>query len=564
MAKNNKEKETKPQKKLGEILLDQAVITENILKETLSEQRVTRERLGEILVEHGFATAEQINRALALQMETEAVNISDYIISADVLTLVKEEDARKFKVMPLFKSEDILYVAMKNPNDIFAIDQLQRQTGLKIKPLLASEEDVSWAIEQYYEVSGTVEEIFSIIDEEKLLKGDKDQEAAIVKLVNLLIAKAVHERASDIHFEPEQNILNIRYRIDGILHKSYVLPKPLQSAVLSRVKILSNLDIAERRLPQDGRIRMRIEAKEIDFRVSTCPTVYGENTVLRILDKSGLVLGLEALGFPPDDLERFKKMVNSPYGIILVTGPTGCGKTTTLYSAIQILNKEEVNILTVEDPVEYEFNRVRQVQIKPEIGLTFASALRSFLRQDPNIIMIGEIRDLETAQIAVQAALTGHLVLSTLHTNDAPTAFTRLIDMGVEPFLVSSSLLGVLAQRLVRRVCPKCKEEYTPSSETLKALGLDKNIATNIKFVRAKGCDTCNRSGYKGRTGIFELLENSPGIRDSVLKKASADEIRELAIKEGMKVLREAAIEKLLAGITTPEEVMRVTQEFSV
>lgn len=564
MAENAKEKSVKEHKKLGELLLEQAVITEDLLKEALDEQKITRQRLGEILVERGSATAEQINRALASQMETEAVSISDYIILPEVLSLVKEEDVRKFKVMPLFKSEDILYVAMKNPNDVFAIDQLQRQSDLKIKTLLATEEDLSWAIEQYYEASGTVEDTLASIDEEKLTKGEKGQEASIIKLVNLLITKAVHDRASDIHIEPEQNVLNIRYRIDGILHKRFVLPKSLQSAVVSRIKIMSNLDIAEKRLPQDGRIRMRVESKEIDFRVSTCPTIYGENLVLRILDKSGLVLGLESLGFLQEELVKFKEIINSPYGIILVTGPTGSGKTTTLYSALQILNKENVNIMTVEDPVEYEFSRMRQMQINPEIGLTFASALRSFLRQDPDIVMVGEVRDLETAEIAVQAALTGHLVFSTLHTNDAPTTFTRLVDMGIEPFLVSSSLLGVLAQRLVRKVCPKCKEEYLPSPEILKSVGLEDKTARNIKFVRGKGCEACSHTRYKGRIGIYELLKNSLSIQDLILKKASADEIRKVAIKEGMRTLRQAALEKLFSGVTTVEEVIRVTQEINI
>jgi len=561
MEENLKEKPVKPVKRLGELLLDQAVITENILKEALAEQKVTRQRLGEVLVERGFATAEQINRALASQMETEVANISDYIILPEVTSLVTEEDARKFKIMPLFKSEDVLYIAMKNPNDVLAIDHLQRQSGLKIKTLLAAESEISWAIEQYYETSGTVENILENISKEALGEAVKEQESSIIKLVNLLIAKAVHDHASDIHIEPEINVVNVRFRIDGMLYKRYVLPKALQSAVTSRTKILANLDISEKRLPQDGRIRMRVEAREIEFRVSTCPTVHGENIVLRVLDKSGLVLGLESLGFPPEEFKKFKDMISAPYGILLVTGPTGSGKTTTLYSALQILNKDDVNIMTVEDPVEYEFMRMRQVQVKPEIGLTFASTLRSFLRQDPNIIMVGEIRDLETAQIAVQAALTGHLVLSTLHTNDSPTTFTRIVDMGVEPFLVSTSLLGIVAQRLIRKICPKCKEEYTPTPETIDMLGLKEKVSADVKFSRGKGCPSCNKSGYKGRVGIYEVLRNSPQIQELVLNKGSAEDIRRVAIKEGMRTLRDTAIEKMLSGLTTVEEVVRVTQE---
>jgi len=324
---------------------------------------------------------------------------------------------------------------------------------------------------------------------------------------------------------------------------------------------MAGLDIAEKRLPQDGRILMKIGAKDIDFRVSTCPTVHGENVVLRILDKSGLVLGLESLGFPARELGLFQGLIHSPYGIILVSGPTGSGKTTSLYSALQILNREDVNIMTVEDPVEYQFSGIRQVQVNIPAGLTFVAALRSFLRQDPNIIMVGEIRDRQTAEIAVQAALTGHLVLSTLHTNDAPSAFTRLINMGVEPFLVSSSLLGVLAQRLVRKVCEKCRKSYTPDNEILKNLGLEDKIGQNIQFNKGTGCLLCNQSGYKGRVGIYELLKVSAKIQELVLKKASAEEIRAIAIKEGLKTLRDAAIEKLFLGLTTPEEVMRVTLE---
>jgi type II secretory ATPase GspE/PulE/Tfp pilus assembly ATPase PilB-like protein len=373
--------------------------------------------------------------------------------------------------------------------------------------------------------------------------------------------QAVQTKASDIHVEPEEKALSIRYRIDGMLHRQQSLPRDLAPAVTSRFKIMAGLDIAEKRLPQDGRIMMKVGNKDIDFRVSTCPTIHGENIVLRILDKTGLVLGLESLGFPPKTFVTFKEMIAAPYGIILVTGPTGSGKTTTLYSALQLLNKEDVNIMTVEDPVEYQFPGMRQVHVNPLAGLTFASALRSFLRQDPDIIMVGEIRDLETAEIAVQAALTGHLVFSTLHTNDSPSAFTRLMNMGVEPFLISSSLLGVLAQRLLRKVCEKCKEVYVPSDQLLKDLGLEDKIGKNIKFSKGKGCKVCSQSGYKGRTGIYELLKVTPEIQEEVLKKVSADEIRAIAVQQAMTTLRQSALEKLLLGVTSPEEVIRVTLE---
>ena len=387
----------------------------------------------------------------------------------------------------------------------------------------------------------------------------KGEDAPIVKIVNYLIFQAVQLRASDIHIEPEKRLLNVRYRVDGMLHRHYSLSIDLAGAIISRIKIMSGLDIADKRLPQDGRIMMKIGNRDIDFRVSTCPTVYGENVVLRILDKSSLTLTLDSLGFPDRELRLSKELIISPYGIILVTGPTGSGKTTTLYAALQLLNKENVNIMTVEDPVEYQFPGMRQVHVNPKSGLTFAVAVRSFLRQDPNIIMVGEIRDRETAEIAVQSALTGHLVLSTIHTNDAATVFTRLINMGVEPFLISSALLGVIAQRLARRICEKCKEEYVPSDEVLKTLGLENMIAQGVKFSRGKGCQHCNQSGFKGRLGIFELLCVTPAIQDLVLRKASSEEIRLTAIKEGMNTLRKTAIDKLLSGLITAEEVIRIT-----
>lgn len=548
--------------KMGDLLVEQGLITQQQVKEALEEQRLTGEKLGEVLIRRGWLTQEEFDRVLVMQTGIARFNLSDYLIEPDVIKLVSEDFARKYKVVPVFLIENTLTVAMANPTNVFIIDELQRITKLNVEPVLAEEMDITKAQDQYYGVMGSLQEIIASIDKEKLAEGEKlGEEAPVIKIVNHLIVQAVQAKASDIHMEPEEKFLGVRYRIDGMLHRCSPLPKDLAEAIISRFKIMAGLDIAEKRLPQDGRILMKIGNKDIDFRVSTCPTVHGENVVLRILDKSGLVLGLEFLGFLPRELSLFKELISSPYGIVLVTGPTGSGKTTTLYSALQILNKEDVNIMTVENPVEYYFSGIRQVHVNPKAGLTFASALRSFLRQDPNIIMVGEIRDLETAEIAVQAALTGHLVFSTLHTNDAPTAFTRLIDMGVEPFLVSSSLLGVLAQRLVRKVCDKCKEPFKPSDEVLKILGLEDKIGKDIKFSRGKGCKLCNQSGYKGRIGIFEFLKNSPGIQELVLKKSSPDEIRALAIKEGMVTLREEAIERLLSGAISPEEVIRVTLE---
>jgi type IV pilus assembly protein PilB len=548
------------EKKLGELLVEQGYITPHQLEEALEEQKVTGDNLGEILVRNGWISREELNHVIATKIGISTFSLANYIIPGEVIKLIPQDVALKYKVIPVFKVGNTLTVAMADPTNIFIIDELTRITGCSIEPVLADEMEIRKAQDQYYG-GGTIYEIISSIDKEKLKDSVKlEEEAPIVKLVNILIADAVKRNASDIHIGPEERLVEIRYRIDGILHRYTSLPKYLQSAVISRIKIMAGLDIAERRLPQDGRILMKIGNREIDFRVSTCPTIHGENVVLRILDKSSMVLGLENLGFPPKELAIFEELISQPYGIILVTGPTGSGKTTTLYSALQKINREDINIMTVEDPVEYQFPHIHQVQINPKAGLTFANTLRSFLRQDPDVIMVGEIRDLETAEIAVQAALTGHLVLSTLHTNDAPTAFTRLIDMGVEPFLVSSSLLGVLAQRLVRKVCTRCKEEYIPSLELLKALGIEGKVSSSIKFVRGKGCKICNNSGYRGRTAIFELLKSTSEIQRLVLKKASADEIREVARSQGMKTLREAAIDKLLQGVTTAEEVIRVTQ----
>ncbi|MBI4846617.1 MAG: Flp pilus assembly complex ATPase component TadA [Candidatus Omnitrophica bacterium] len=549
------------EKKIGEILLELGVVNEQQLKEALEEQKTTGEKLGEVLIRKGSISLEELNRALSIQMGVSTFDLSNYIINPEVITLIPQDTAVKYKVIPVFKVGNVLTVAMVDPSNVFLIDELQRVTQCRIEAVLAEEMVIRKAQDQYYEGAGTINEIITSIDKSKLRDEETlGEEAPIVKLVNLLIVEAVQSNTSDIHFEPEEKLMNVRYRVDGILHKHTIIPKDLQSAVVSRLKIMAGLDIAEKRIPQDGRIIKKIGGKNIDFRVSSCPTINGENLVLRILDKSSMMLGLENMGFPQKEREMFEDMIFQPYGIILVTGPTGSGKTTTLYSALAKINREDINIMTVEDPVEYQFPRIRQVQVNPKAGLLFATALRSFLRQDPDVIMVGEIRDVETAQIAVQAALTGHLVLSTLHTNDSPSSFSRLIDMGVEPFLVSSAILGILAQRLVRRICSKCKEAYVPSVALLKSLGLEEKADSGIKFIKGTGCKLCNNSGHKGRIGIYELLKVTPKIQELVLKKSSADEIRDLAQKQGMRTLRDVAIEKLLAGETTAEEVMRVTQ----
>jgi type IV pilus assembly protein PilB len=549
-------------KKIGEILVANGLITETQLNEALADQRASGNRLGEIVVKKGWVSREEIDKCLTQQKGISSFNLSGYIIEPEVVRFIPEDFARKYKLMPVFVIENTLTIAMSDPSNVFIIDEIQRLTKLNVEPVSAEELDIRKTQDQYYGPTGSLQEIIASIDKNKLADAEKlGDEAPVIKIVNYLIIQAVQTKASDIHIEPEDKLLNVRYRIDGMLHRQPSLPRDLAPAVTSRFKIMAGLDIAEKRLPQDGRIMMKVGSKDIDFRVSTCPTIHGENIVLRILDKTGLVLGLESLGFPKNTLGLFKELISSPYGIVLVTGPTGSGKTTTLYSSLQLLNKDDVNIMTVEDPVEYQFPGMRQVHVNALAGLTFASALRSFLRQDPDIVMVGEIRDLETAEIAVQAALTGHLVFSTLHTNDSPSAFTRLMNMGVEPFLISSSLLGVLAQRLLRRVCEKCKELYSPSETLLKDMGLEDKIKDNIKFAKGKGCKVCNQSGYKGRIGIYELLKVTPEIQEAVLRKVSADEIRNLAVSQGMVTLRRAALEKLLLCGTTPEEVMRVTLE---
>lgn len=548
------------EEKIGEILLKQGLINPHQLEEALQEQKTTGEKIGEVLLRKGWLAVEELNRALAMRIGVSIFDLSNYIISPEVVELIPQDVAINYKLMPVFKVGNVLSVAMLDPGNVFIIDELQRITGCRIEAVLSDEIPIRKAQDQYYGGAGTIQEIISQIDISKLKDGENlGEEAPIVKLVNLLIVEAVQSGTSDIHLEPEEKFVNVRYRVDGILHKHMILPKDLQPAIISRFKIMSGMNIAEKRIPQDGRILKKIGNKDIDFRVSACPTIHGENIVLRILDKGNMIAGLESLGFPKKELKLVEELITQPYGIILVTGPTGSGKTTTLYSILQKINKEDINIMTVEDPVEYQFPQIRQVLVNQKAGLTFAAALRSFLRQDPNVIMVGEIRDRETAEIAVQAALTGHLVLSTLHTNDSPTAFTRLVEMGIEPFLVSSSLLGVLAQRLVRKICSRCKEEYVPSLKLLQTLGLEGKLEPDQKFLRGKGCALCSKSGYKGRIGIYELLKASARIQELVLNRSSADDIREAACQQGMRTLRETAIDKLLAGETTAEEVMRVT-----
>lgn len=554
-------------------VIDNLVKKEVISKEQLEEARDGSKKTGlpldKVLIKKGIITEENIATVLSEHLGIPFMDLSDYLVDASVAKLVPEALAQRYKLIPLFKIGQTLTVAMANPQDINAIDQVRLKSKCEVEPVISTETAIKNAIDQYYGVSGGVAEVIKQMDEAKrVAKGrtvSKEdlaklaEGAPVIKLVNLIFIQAVKDKASDIHIEPDERVLRVRYRIDGILHEGVKPPKDLEAAIISRIKVLAKMDIAEKRRPQDGRIQLKMQGRDIDLRVSSFPTVYGENIVIRILDKTSVLLGLAELGMNPATLKEFDRLIRRPFGIILVTGPTGCGKTTTLYASLSTINSAEKNIITIEDPVEYQLPMIRQTQVSPKAGLTFASGLRSILRQDPDIIMVGEVRDVETAEIAIHAALTGHLVFSTLHTNDAAGAIIRLIDMGTEPFLVSSSIIGVLAQRLVRVICPKCKEKSIPTDAMLKDLQLERS--DNIALYRGKGCPKCRDTGYMGRTGIYELFVINDDIKKLIIAKASADEIKKKAINSGMKTLRNDGIEKALAGITTVEEALRVTQE---
>ncbi|MEO0131194.1 MAG: type II secretion system ATPase GspE [candidate division WOR-3 bacterium] len=559
-------------KKIINQVLSEFGLSQKEIKKFEEEAQQSDISLENLLINRGVINKEDFYLALSRRLGVPYLDISGYTIDKEILSLIPEEACRSLKVFPLFKIGDTLTVVMANPTDIDTIDDLRLKTGLEISPVLASEEDIKNTIDKYYKSSNQsqIEEITQIVSEDKNVDIETgftdeikklEEEAAqepVVKLVNTIISYAAKNRASDIHIEPEENILRVRLRIDGVLHTFTEVAKSMHPAVISRIKILARLNIADKLRPQDGQFQMTVDSKKIDFRVSTFPTFWGECAVLRLLDKSSVIIGLGELGFSPENLIKFNALIKKPYGIILVTGPTGSGKTTTLYSALEAIRSEEKNIITLEDPVEYTLPLIRQVQINPKQGLTFATGLRSVLRQDPDVIMVGEIRDLETAEIAVQAALTGHLVFSTLHTNNAATAVTRLVDIGVEPYLIASSLIGVLAQRLVRKICSACKEGYQPKPEVLKYLGLEEKM----QLFRGKGCEECNNTGYRGRTGVFELLIVDDTIREMILKNRSANEINQIAVSKGMKTMRDDGFEKVKKGITTIEEVLRVTAVF--
>jgi len=558
---------------LLDILYNKGLITNEQLDRILKIQKGNGSKdLQKIIIDLDILKKDEMMLALADEIGEKYVNLSDITIDPTIVVLIPEEMARRHQLIAIDKDEKKLTVAMANPLDVFAHDELKIRLGYNIDSVLSYGEDIDKALDEVFgvvdewdQVIGKIETMqVTVLKEEEKETADistitESEEAPVIALVNLIILRAVKESASDIHIEPfGENTLKVRYRIDGILHDVMSLPRNLQLAVISRIKIMSDLDIAERRLPQDGRIQVNVGGRNINIRVSILPAVTGESAVLRILDPSSILLELDSLGFSPDILPNFLSLIKKPNGIILVTGPTGSGKSTTLYTTLNLLNSTEKKIMTIEDPVEYRLNGISQVQAKPKIGLTFAAGLRSFLRQDPDIMLVGEIRDKETAEIAVQAALTGHIVLSTLHTNDAPSSVIRLIDMGIEPFLISSSLVGIIAQRLVRRICPKCKKEIKITPVIEKIMDEYKIKSNEITLYKGEGCPYCKDTGYKGRIAIFELMVITENIRDLISKNVTTGKLREAAISEGMCQLREDGIKKVCEGLTTIDEILRV------
>ncbi|MDD5774173.1 MAG: ATPase, T2SS/T4P/T4SS family [bacterium] len=550
-----------------ELLLSRNLITQDAIDKAKEESKRKNLPLEKTLENLGFVTEKDIARTRADALNVPYMDLTDYAIDPEVIKLIPEDTARKCKLIPLFKIADTLTVAMADPLDISAIDKIYNETGKTVEVVVSGETDIMNAILQSYKISEaiakTVDDIGAGLEIEIKRTGKKGieaiEEVPVVKAVNLMIMQAVKDKASDIHIEPNQNVLRVRYRIDGVLHEVLQLPTRLQPVIVSRIKVLAGMNIAEKRIAQDGHIEFTYEGEKIDLRVSSYPVILGEKIVIRLLRKTGVMYGIKELGFTSKEFDLFNNIIKQPYGIMLVTGPTGSGKTTTLYAALQEINTLERNIITLEDPVEYQMNILNQSQINPKAGWTFAAGLRSILRQDPDVIMVGEIRDLETAEIAIQAALTGHLVLSTLHTNDAPSTATRLIDMGVEPFLVSASLIGAIAQRLVRLICPNCKEEYKPREDIIKGLFPDKkNLPV---FHRGKGCKQCSYTGYKGRLGIYEIMVPNDEIKALIVSKAAPEVITKEARKMGMLSLREEGLYLVTEGKTTIEELIRVTQD---
>ena len=592
--------------RIGELLLKEKLISAEQLQQALAQQKANGGKLGYNLVKMGFVKDEQITALLSKQYGVPAINLAQFKIDLTIVKLVPTETARKYQIIPLSRSGSTLTIAMTDPTNVFAMDDIKFMTGYTVEPVVASEVAITDAIEKYYPsgkggaaapgakggkpgaggaATGSTLEMASrgleelqnslgagaddveVLEELQEISAEalarQGEDAPVVRLVNVVLMSAIQKGASDIHIEPYEKELRVRYRIDGILYNIMAPPMKYRDAIVSRVKIMSKLDIAEKRLPQDGRIKIRYnesgEPKEIDFRVSVLPTLFGEKIVLRLLDKDKLMLDMTRLGFEPESLDKFELAIQRPWGMVLVTGPTGSGKTNTLYSSISKINTPETNIMTAEDPVEFNLAGVNQVQVKENIGLNFAAALRSFLRQDPNIILVGEIRDFETAEIAVKAALTGHLVLSTLHTNDAPSTINRLMNMGIEPFLVASSVHLICAQRLVRRVCSNCKEPNPQSAEALMLAGFSEEDANEVTPMKGAGCDKCNTTGYKGRVGLYEVMAIGEELNELILVGASGMELRRKAIEEGMITLRMSGLRKVKDGLTSIEEVVRET-----
>jgi type IV pilus assembly protein PilB len=566
--------------KFGELLVKSGKISQAQLQEALALQKDQGGRLGSNLVKLGFMTDRQLVESLSQHFRVPSVDLQGMEVDEAVIKIIPADIARKYTILPVNKAGATVTVAMIDPTNVFAMDDVKFMTGYKVEPVVASENAIRMAIDRYYgsthaiELKKVMEDLsdessgdLEVLDEEEDLDlatlEEESEQAPVVKLVNIVLTDAIKRGASDIHIEPYEKDYRVRYRIDGILYEMMHPPLKLKEAITSRVKIMAKLDIAEKRMPQDGRIKIKTKVagrnKDLDFRVSVLPTIFGEKIVMRLLDKDKLMLDMAKLGFEPESLRRFEQAILKPYGMVLVTGPTGSGKTNTLYSALQRINTPEVNILTAEDPVEFNLMGINQVQMKEQIGLNFAAALRSFLRQDPNVVLVGEIRDFETAEVAIKAAMTGHLVLSTLHTNDAPSSINRLMNMGIEPFLVATSVHLIAAQRLVRRICTFCKEPADIPVAALTNIGFSEQEARALKLFRGRGCERCTTTGYKGRVALYEVMEIDDELREMILSGASAFELRQKAIQNGMITLRVSGLQKIRDGVTTIDEVVRET-----
>lgn len=546
-------------KRLGDLLVESLLISEEQLQEALREQSKTKQKLGDLLITQGYITEQQLIEVLEFQLGIPHVSLYKFQIDPAIAQIIPESMARRYQAIPIQKEGGRLMVAMADPLDYFAIEELRMSTGFRIEPAISSRDELQRAIARHYGLQDSMNQMLVDLSSSDEIQEIEvmDEDSPVVRLVNQMIQQAVQLRASDIHVDPGEMQISIRYRVDGVLRTEKTVPKQMQGFITARLKIMAKLNIAERRLPQDGRIKMQVDFKNVDIRVSSLPTIHGEKIVLRILDLSTGVKAIDQLGFNEHNFTLFKEMIDKPYGILLITGPTGSGKTTTLYSGLQHLNQEDTNIITIEDPVEYQLEGINQVHVSPNIGLTFAAGLRSILRQDPNVVMVGEIRDSETAEIAIRASLTGHLVLSTLHTNDSVSTITRFRDMGVEPYLIASSLVGVVAQRLVRRVCADCKQSHAVTDQERIFLR-SRSIAIET-LIKGKGCGSCNNTGYRGRVAIHEVLFVNDELRELINEGASVQQLREAAAGQGMIQLMDDGLEKVTRGITTLQEVLRET-----